>query len=139
VSEPRKVSRPQLGSADQLEATSLPRYSDGGAGGAGHAGWGAGGQASGGTVAATTGFGAATLAVCSGGLAHAASNRQIVPAHRPRDNEGLQRPCEENAVGWVLLEVGAAIAIAALIVWWTFPKAPRNPPAEDREGPGREG
>jgi len=46
---------------------------------------------------------------------------------------------EEGAVGWILLEVAVAIAIAAGIVWWTFPKAPRSPAAQDKEGPGREG
>jgi hypothetical protein len=28
-------------------------------------------------------------------------------------------------VGWVFLEVLAALAIAVAIVWWTFPKKPR--------------
>jgi hypothetical protein len=46
---------------------------------------------------------------------------------------------EEGAVGWILLEVAVVIAIAALIVWWTFPKPPRAPPDQDKEGPGREG
>jgi hypothetical protein len=29
-------------------------------------------------------------------------------------------------LGWVLLEVLAALAIAIGIVWWTFPKAPKG-------------
>jgi hypothetical protein len=32
---------------------------------------------------------------------------------------------EEN-LGWVLLEVLAALAIAVAIVWWTFPKKPKG-------------
>jgi len=30
-----------------------------------------------------------------------------------------------NALGWVLLEVLVALAIAVAIVWWTFPKKPK--------------
>jgi hypothetical protein len=29
-------------------------------------------------------------------------------------------------LGWVFLEVVAALAIAIAIVWWTFPKKPRD-------------
>jgi hypothetical protein len=29
-------------------------------------------------------------------------------------------------VGWVLLEIFAALAIAVAIVWWTIPKPPRG-------------
>jgi hypothetical protein len=29
-------------------------------------------------------------------------------------------------LGWVLLEVLAALAIAIAIVWWTFPKPPKG-------------
>jgi hypothetical protein len=44
---------------------------------------------------------------------------------------------EEARVSWVLFEVVLVLAIAIAIVWWTFPKKPR----EKREGedPGREG
>ena len=40
-------------------------------------------------------------------------------------------------MGWVLLEVVAALAVAIAIVWWTFPKKPRGEDARAREeGPG---
>jgi len=29
-------------------------------------------------------------------------------------------------VGWVFLEIVAALAIAVAIVWWTFPKKPNG-------------
>jgi hypothetical protein len=29
-------------------------------------------------------------------------------------------------VGWVFLEIVAALAIAIGIVWWTFPRAPKK-------------
>jgi hypothetical protein len=29
-------------------------------------------------------------------------------------------------VGWVFLEIVAALAIAIAIVWWTFPKPPKK-------------
>jgi hypothetical protein len=29
-------------------------------------------------------------------------------------------------VGWVFLEIVAALAIAIAIVWWTFPKKPKD-------------
>ena len=29
-------------------------------------------------------------------------------------------------MGWVFLEVLAALAIAIAIVWWTFPKSPKK-------------
>jgi hypothetical protein len=32
----------------------------------------------------------------------------------------------ENGLGWVLLEVLAALAIAIGIVWWTIPKKPKK-------------
>ena len=32
----------------------------------------------------------------------------------------------EKDVGWVFLEVVAALAIAIGIVWWTFPKKPKD-------------
>jgi hypothetical protein len=33
---------------------------------------------------------------------------------------------ENRALGWVLLEILAALAIAVGIVWWTFPKKPKD-------------
>ena len=32
----------------------------------------------------------------------------------------------ENSLGWVFLEIVAALAIAVAIVWWTFPKKPKG-------------
>jgi hypothetical protein len=29
-------------------------------------------------------------------------------------------------LGWVFLEILAALAIAVAIVWWTFPKKPKD-------------
>jgi hypothetical protein len=36
---------------------------------------------------------------------------------------------------WVFLEIFAALAIAVAIVWWTFPRKPRQPEDEGRKGP----
>jgi len=44
------------------------------------------------------------------------------------DNGNL-RDIVERRVFWVFLEVVAALAIAVAIVWWTFPKKPK-----DRDG-----
>ncbi len=35
-------------------------------------------------------------------------------------------PTTERSVGWVFLEILGALAIAIAIVWWTFPKKPRD-------------
>jgi hypothetical protein len=32
----------------------------------------------------------------------------------------------ERSLGWVFLEIVAALAIAVAIVWWTFPKKPKG-------------
>jgi hypothetical protein len=42
-----------------------------------------------------------------------------------------------NALGWVLLEVLAALAVAIGIVWWTFPREPKAG-AQPRGKPGDE-
>jgi hypothetical protein len=43
-------------------------------------------------------------------------------------------------VGWVLLEVLAALAVAIAIVWWTFPKKARSDEgAAPRDRPGKPG
>ena len=34
-------------------------------------------------------------------------------------------------MGWVFLEVVAALAIAVGIVWWTMPRKPKGRPGED--------
>ncbi len=40
-------------------------------------------------------------------------------------------------MGWVFLEVLAALAIAVGIVWWTLPKKPKAPPpGGDGPAPG---
>jgi hypothetical protein len=36
----------------------------------------------------------------------------------------------ERRVGWVFFEILVVLAIAIAIVWWTFPKRPRD--GEDR-------
>ncbi len=41
-------------------------------------------------------------------------------------------------MGWVFLEIVAALAIAVAIVWWTIPRKPRAPDPEDKE-PGPPG
>jgi hypothetical protein len=38
-------------------------------------------------------------------------------------------------MGWVFLEIAAALAIAIGIVWWTMPRKPKaRPEEENREG-----
>jgi hypothetical protein len=39
---------------------------------------------------------------------------------------GSRRTAWRSYVGWVFLEVVAALAIAIGIVWWTFPKKPKD-------------
>jgi hypothetical protein len=38
----------------------------------------------------------------------------------------VRRTGSEKALGWVFLEIVAALAIAVAIVWWTFPKKPKG-------------
>jgi len=44
-------------------------------------------------------------------------------------------------MGWVFLEIAAALAIAIGIVWWTMPRKPKAKPGEEsregRDGPPR--
>lgn len=61
-----------------------------------------------------------------GVLAHAASRRARTAAGTTFDDNGNTRDSKEKAVGWVFLEIVAALAIAVAIVWWTFPKKPRD-------------
>ncbi|HUL97205.1 MAG TPA: hypothetical protein VLT89_14410 [Usitatibacter sp.] len=58
---------------------------------------------------------------------HAAAHAQRTGPAMP-DNGNL-RDIVERRVFWVFLEVVAALAIAVAIVWWTFPKKPK-----DRDG-----
>jgi hypothetical protein len=39
---------------------------------------------------------------------------------------GARRRSPEKTLGWVLLEVLAALGIAVAIVWWTFPRKPKD-------------
>jgi hypothetical protein len=34
-------------------------------------------------------------------------------------------------LGWVFLEIGIALVIAVLIVWWTLPRKPRERKEDD--------
>jgi hypothetical protein len=47
----------------------------------------------------------------------------------------------ESRMGWVFLEVAAALAIAVGIVWWTLPRKPRDGDGaggpQERDGPPR--
>ena len=48
------------------------------------------------------------------------------------EDNGLARNTgTEACVGWVFLEIGLALAIAVLIVWWTMPRKPRTRDDED--------
>ena len=88
-----------------------------GPGAAGHTGFSAGGQASG------------SIFACCGSVAHPASsaaNMHAAALAREIADNGLTRERMENDVGWVLLEVVLALAIAVGIVWWTFPKKPKD-------------
>ena len=38
---------------------------------------------------------------------------------------------QEVVLGWVLLEVALALAVAILIVWWTLPRKPRDAEKDD--------
>jgi hypothetical protein len=104
-----------------------------GVAGAGHAGFGAGGQARGAT-AGGAGFVPATFS----GAAQPAS-AAIVPAQSAHNGVVGRRRRKEATVGWVLLEVLAALAVAIAIVWWTFPKKTRNEEGAPRDGPGEPG
>ncbi len=91
--------------------------------GPGHTGFSAGGQISGSIAAATAGPG--------GGAAHPASTTAASAAAAMADNGRIAG--EEVFVGWVFLEIAVALAIAAAIVWWTFPNKPRG---GDKDGEG---
>jgi hypothetical protein len=88
------------------------------AGGAGHTGAATGGQTSASGEAATG-------AGCGGALAQAPRSSAVASAGPIPDN-GAARNLEEKGLGWVFLEVGLALAIVVLIVWWTLPRKPRG-------------
>lgn len=41
-------------------------------------------------------------------------------------------------MGWVFLEVVAALAIAVGIVWWTIPRKPRPGDGDGKDAPPRD-
>ena len=47
------------------------------------------------------------------------------------DNGIARNTGMEAGVGWVFLEIGLALAIAVLIVWWTLPRKSREREDED--------
>jgi hypothetical protein len=54
-------------------------------------------------------------------------------ARAPMEDNGIARNIgTEAGVGWVFLEIGLALAIAVLIVWWTLPRKPRAREDEDK-------
>jgi hypothetical protein len=64
-----------------------------------------------------------------------ASNASAAQRRAIEDN-GIEAFTGRNAnLGWVLLEVFAALAAAVAIVWWTIPKKPRDD--RDRDGEER--
>ena len=92
--------------------------------GSGHTGFSTGGQASGSTAATGGVFGG------SGGvLAQAASANPAAAAIH--DNGGAGNARGDKGLGWVFLEIGVALVIAVLIVWWTLPRKPRDRKADD--------
>jgi hypothetical protein len=89
--------------------------------GAGHTGFSTGGQTRRSTAAATGG-----VAAGGGAVAHAPSSIATDTAAPIPDN-GSARNTLEASLGWVFLEVGLALAVLVLIVWWTLPRKPRDP------------
>src|SRR5687767_8067135 len=114
-----------------------PRYSTGGvgagavagaAGGAGHSGFSMGGQISGaGAAARGCGTGGGVVAQPAATQTAATANARAAM----EDNAIACTTGTEAGVGWVFFEIGLALAIAVLIVWWTLPRKPRAPEDED--------
>lgn len=78
---------------------------------------------SGSAVAAATGGFTGSCGV----LAHAPSTSAAM-----HDNErDRNADDEEDGLGWVFLEIGVALVVAVLIVWWTLPRKPRDGKADD--------
>ena len=82
-----------------------------------------------------SGSGAATTGGAGGGvLAQPAATHSSAAAPRRariEDNASARNVATEAGVGWVFLEIGVALAIAVLIVWWTLPRKPRSREDED--------
>ena len=94
-----------------------------GTGAGGHTAFSAGGQMRG----SSTGAGTGTTATADGGApAHPAGSAAAAAAARTIEDNGRNRDSKEKAVGWVFLEIVAALAIAVAIVWWTIPKKSRS-------------
>jgi hypothetical protein len=75
---------------------------------------------------------AGALVLGGGALVQAATRSAAATAAAFADN-GRTRDSKEKAVGWVFLEIIAALAIAVAIVWWTMPKKPRAGDAVQRD------
>jgi hypothetical protein len=71
-------------------------------------------------------------------VTQAAQSVAIATARAAFEDNGSTRDSKEKAVGWVFLEIIAALAIAVAIVWWTFPKKPRADDAARDESGGEE-
>ena len=99
--------------------------------GGGQTSFSAGGQMRGAGAWATSG--------CGGGEAQPATTAQSAArqAAAVDDNVRTEFVIGRSKVGWVFLEIIAALAIAIGIVWWTLPKKPR-PDDERSEGDGKE-
>src|SRR5688572_24185619 len=122
----RTGSRFHIGSSIQDAGWRRPRYSTGGVGvggagaaeGGGQTGFSTGGHTRGSTDTATGGAG--------GGVDAHAPSRTVTAKAAPIPDNGCARKRMEERLGWVFLEVGLALAILVLIVWWTLPRKPRD-------------
>lgn len=100
----------------------------GAAGGVGQSGFWTAGQIRGAGAAATAG------GAGGGVVAQPAATQTVAtaPARAAMEDNGLAcNTGTEAGVGWVFLEIGLALAIAVLIVWWTLPRKPRTRDDED--------
>ena len=61
----------------------------------------------------------------SGGVVAHDASMSAAPA-AIHDNGRARNANEEESLGWVFLEIGVALVIAVLIVWWTLPRKPRD-------------
>jgi hypothetical protein len=60
--------------------------------------------------------------------------------HVERGDHGIKRfsARSEAAMTWVFLEIAVALAIAVAIVWWTFPRKPRERDQREEPPPGND-
>ena len=69
----------------------------------------------------------ATTRGCGSAQPQSIAARSAAQAPGPMDDNGRDaRLIEEVDVGWVFLEIVAALGVAVAIVWWTFPKKPKG-------------